>query len=190
MQDDEFITNEELEYRFEQLLEQLEKGQLVLENLLRNYQINQTDAGAKFLWLEYTKRGLPVPRIVINRMIKAIQKEVNKRPKSWLLPAPLPNHVLPLIHLALSDKDKDLAEFWEILQCSPNNVSPVFLSGVCIDEDILCAAKEAFPIKTELKDIELFKFAANVLKLHDIKRGEKPEELARRRYKTWLKNNI
>ena len=190
MQDDEFISPEEAEYNFDQLLERLENGHLILSDLLGRFWACPTDAGAKFLWLQYTKQKVSVPEEVIDRMIDIMEKDIKKRPQSRLLPEILPSAVFPLIHLVLSGKKENIAEFWEILHCSPGKVSMKKMLSIRsrISDDVLGAARKTFPVKRELKDIELFKFAANVLNLLDIEFGEKPEELARRRYKTYIKN--
>lgn len=184
MQDDYRQSNEEKEQKFKKDLERWETEESYMKADDMKFLLKPTDAGAKVLWLKYTKLGRPIPDYVIKRMIAIIERDVKKRPNSRLVPEPLPNTIFPLIHLALSGKKEDLEQFWEILHSSSEKMLSL---RSCISEDILKAARETFPIKGTLDDIELFKFAAKLLYPGDVKLGEKPEELARRRYKTFKK---
>ena len=105
MQDDNFVSDDEAEKKFESDLDKWESEPSYMRADDIKYLLDPTDAGAKVLWLKYTKLGKPVPDFVTERIFTLFEKDFYKRPNSKLLPESLPEPVFYLIHLG-SKSDK------------------------------------------------------------------------------------
>ena len=188
MQDDDYVSDEEAEKMFERDLEGWETEPSYMIADQEKYNAKPTDAGTKVMWLKYTQLRRAVPDNVMERMIVIIERDVMKRPQSKILPDPIPEPVLSLIHLALSNDEENLRKFWSLLYGSLNTGSSILSNMMFFDKELLDEARGAFPEERDLDDVELFEFAARSLGLYERHSGEPPVELVRRRYKTFKKN--
>ena len=130
-----------------------------LEALWEKFCINETEIGAKYLWLQYTllKRDEPeskldVPDNVIEKMIKIIKYDIqfyeDQGYTSYgaLSKKETENSVFMLLDLAKNNPKN----FWKILQTPCNNV--------IFDADLLEKTRIAFPQKRKLGASKLYTF--------------------------------
>ena len=181
------ISPEENEYNFYKMLEELEHQPMYMSVSLEDFLLNQTDNGAKILWLKYTKLGKDIPKVVMDRMIDVIEYEVlGFSSKLYLSPDIDKIQVLGLIHLAISKQDKNIELFWDHL----HNPEKIGLMGTfSFDEKLLDSARKTFPRREKLSNTKLYEFAVEYLQIENTSDGKDLVGNMRKRYERFVKHN-
>jgi hypothetical protein len=192
MQEEYYSSTEESEARFEAEQERLEKNPLYdLERKRYKFWEKQTDIGAKYLWLQYTKLKQPVPDEVMDRMIRVIEEDIerykNDGKKRRSLPGSLSRDkiekpVFDLLHCAKENPE----QFWEILYPAPENK---FIFHVYPDF-LLNEARREFPQKKKLRPRELYEFFGKQIGLQIEEDGSDVGGRMEQRYNKTYKKNL
>ena len=184
MQDDHYVSDEEAEQNFERDLERWESEPFYMNADYEKYCANPTDAGARLLWLKYTKLGESVPDDILTRVFNFI-RDVAENRNSEVIRCEMPDPVLSLIHLVLSREEDNLEKFWNVLHDPSKTIS---LMTVHFDSHLLDEARKTFPTRRKLKNKDMYEFAAKVLNLDEINYESSLNDIVKDRYATFKKN--
>jgi len=181
---------EESEKRFEQELERLENEPSYMRASLEKFSSEPTDIGAKYLWLKYTRSNEPLPDNVLQKMIEAIENDIKRhekqRRRSYVFEEPhtRKSEICMLLDFALND----IECFWQVLHSKKEKLNvkdQLFISH--FDENLLQAARVAFPHKSKPRKKDLYDFFGRQLGHEDQKAGESVANRMRRTYQHYLR---
>lgn len=167
MQDDDFISDEELEWRADQRVESLLNGPSYRRASCDDFSRKLQGIDAKRCWLKFTENGETVPPNVIAALFKAIKNEVESHEKRLLKQAEKKNtkkikaemqkaeqlvrriELFKLLHIAKTNLDG----FWKLLH---NNDSSIFKDIDTGNKEILDTLRKWLPERREFKKKEVY----------------------------------
>lgn len=154
IQDDEFLSPEEEEFNFEKQMEYLNNCPGYMHTSWEDFILNPKIIEAKRLWLQFTEKGEAIPGDVTAVLIKAFKNEIDDY-ETYHSNA---NKQIAKIaeenqlFMLLHTAKTDIDSFWKLLQ----GVSSSIFSGVDNRDNLLEILRKWLPVRRGFKPGELY----------------------------------